>query len=115
MMANGIVMSNQVIELNETNFDQEVLGAGNAVLVQFWAEWSDPCKAMAPLLESVAGDGTLPVKVARLNVERHQELAELYGVRAVPTLLIFDRGGLRDQIVGRTCEADVREKLKHCQ
>jgi thioredoxin 1 len=105
-------MNNNVIELNETNFEQEVLGARNPVLVEFWAGWSEPCKALTPVLESVADDEAAPVKVARVNVEQHEELAEKYGVRAVPTLLIFNQGGLHDQIVGRTTEQEVREKLE---
>jgi thioredoxin 1 len=99
-------------ELNEANFEQEVLGARRLVLVQFWAGWSDPCKAMAPMLESIARDDAIPVKVVTVNVERHEELAEQYGVRAVPTLLIFNQGGLQDQIVGRATEREVRGKLE---
>lgn len=105
-------MMTNVIELNETNFAQEVLGAAEPVLVEFWAGWSDPCKAMAPMLESVAEDESVPVKIGRVNVEHHEDLAEQYGVRAVPTLLIFNQGGLQDEIVGRTTEQDVREKLE---
>ena len=105
-------MNNNVIELNEANFDREVLNATQPVLVEFWAGWSDPCKAMAPLLESVAEDEAVPVKIARVNVEDHENLTEQYGVRSVPTLLIFNQGGLQDQIVGRTTEQDVRERLE---
>ncbi len=105
-------MNNNVIELNEANFDREVLNATQPVLVEFWAGWSDPCKAMAPMLESVAEDDAVPVKVARVNVEHHEKLTEQYGVRAVPTLLIFNQGGLQDQIVGRTTEQAVRERLE---
>jgi len=105
-------MNNNVIELNEANFDREVLNATHPVLVEFWADWSDPCKAMAPMLESVAEDDAVPVKVARVNVEHHEKLTEQYGVRAVPTLLIFNQGGLQDQIVGRTTEQTVRARLE---
>ena len=101
-----------MIELNETNFDKEVINATQPVLVEFWAGWSATCKAMAPMLESVAEDEAMPVKVARVNVEDHENLTEQYGVRAVPTLLIFDQGGLRDQIVGRTTEHALRERLE---
>ena len=103
-------MNNHVIELTEANFEKEVLGARNPVLVQFWAGWSAPCKAMGPVLESVSED--VPVKVARVNVEHHEGLADQYGVRAVPTLLIFNRGDLQDQIVGRASEQEVREKVQ---
>lgn len=105
-------MNNNVIELNEANFNREVLNATQPVIVEFWAGWSDPCKAMAPLLESVAEDEAVPVKVARVNVEDHENLTEEYGVRSVPTLLIFNQGGLQDQIIGRTTEQAVREKLE---
>jgi thioredoxin 1 len=107
-----LIVNNNVIELNEANFDREVLNATQPVLVEFWAGWSDPCKAMAPLLESVAEDEAVPVKIARVNVEDHENLTEQYGVRSVPTLLIFNQGGLQDQIVGRTTEQDVRERLE---
>jgi len=100
-----------VIELNESNFEQEVLDANSPVLVQFWAGWSESSKAMAPVLESIAETHDLPVKVARLNVEQHEDLVEEYGVRAVPTCLIFNDGSLQDQIVGRTTEREVRRKL----
>ena len=105
-------MDNNVIELNESNFEQEVLGARSPVLVQFWAVWSEPCKAMTPALESVAGDETTSIKVARVNVEQNESLAGQYGVRAVPTLLIFNQGSLQDQVVGRASEFEVREKLE---
>ena len=105
-------MNNNVIELNEANFDREVLNATQPVLVEFWAGWSDPCKAMAPMLESVAEDKAVPVKLARVNVEDHENLTEQYGVRSVPTLLIFNQGGLQDQIVGRTTQQAVRERLE---
>jgi thioredoxin 1 len=105
-------VNNNVIELNEANFDREVLNATQPVLVEFWAGWSDPCKAMAPMLESVAEDKAVTVKLARVNVEDHENLTEQYGVRSVPTLLIFHQGGLQDQIVGRTTEQAVRERLE---
>ena len=107
-----LIVNNNVIELNEANFDREVLNATQPVLVEFWAGWSDPCKAMAPMLESVAEDKAVPVKLARVNVEDHENLTEQYCVRSVPTLLIFNQGGLQDQIVGRTTEQAVRERLE---
>jgi thioredoxin 1 len=105
-------MNDNFIELNEANFDREVLDAMQPVLVEFWAGWSEPCKAMAPVLESVAKDDAVPVKIARVNVERHENLTDQYGVRAIPTLLLFNQGALQDQIVGRTTEQAVRESLE---
>ena len=106
-----VIMNDNFIELNEANFDREVLDAMQPVLVEIWAGWSESCKAMAPVLESVAKDDAVPVKIARVNVERHENLTDQYGVRAVPTLLIFNQGTLQDQIVGRTTAQAVRERL----
>jgi thioredoxin 1 len=103
---------NNIIELNEANFDREVLNATQPVLVEFWAEWSGPCRDMKPMLESVAGNDAAPIKFARVNIEQHERLTEQYGVRTVPTLLIFNQGGLQDQIVGQTTEQAVRERLE---
>lgn len=108
-------MKQAQIELDETNFTQEVMDATHPVMVHAWASWSAPCREMTPLLESVADDvagAAGPVKLARLNVERNEELAIQYGVWAVPTVLIFNLGSLQDQIVGRTTEAQLREKLE---
>ena len=105
-------MNNNIIELSEANFNREVLNATQPVLVEFWAGWSESCKAMAPMLESVAEDEAFPVKIAKVNVEHHEELTDQYGVRAVPTLLIFNQGRLQDQIVGRTTEQAVRARLE---
>lgn len=101
-----------VVELNEANFAREVLGASSPVLVGFWASWSDPCRTMAAMMESVAGNQSVAVKVGRVNVEAQEELTEQCGVRVVPTLLLFNQGRLRDQIVGRVTEHDIREKLE---
>ncbi len=100
------------IELSEANFEIEVLNATQPVLVHFWAAWSESCKVLAPMLASVAEDYPFPVKIARVNVEEHEHLTEQYGVRAVPTLLIFNQGSLQDQIVGRTTEQAVHESLE---
>ncbi len=104
-------MNTHVIELNYSNFEQEVLRAQQPVLVEFWADWSAPCREMVPMLESVAEEDAGNLKVARVNVAYHETLTDQYGVRAVPTLLLFNQGGLRDQIVGRTTAHAVRESL----
>ena len=105
-------MSSAFIELNETNFAEEVLGSPDPVLVHFWAGWSQPSKAMTPVLEAVNEDISNPVRVGRVNLEQHEALAEQYGVQCVPTVLIFNQGGLQDQIVGRASEQEIREKLE---
>jgi len=105
------IVNNNFIELNELNFHREVLGALQPVLVEFWAGWSEASKAMAPLLETVAKDDAVAVKIVRVNVEHHENLTDQYSVRAVPTLLLFNQGTVQDQIVGRTTAQAVRESL----
>jgi thioredoxin 1 len=105
------IVNNYFIELNEANFEREVLSALQPVLVEFWAGWSEASKAMASLLETVARDDAVPVKIVRVNVEHHEILTDQYGVRAVPTLLLFNQGTVQDQIVGRTTAQAVRESL----
>jgi len=105
-------MKTNFIELNEANFDREVLSAMQPVLVEFWAGWSELCRDMAPMLESVAKDDAVPVKIAQVNVEDHENLTDQYGVLVVPTLLIFNQGTVQDQIVGRTTAQAVRERLQ---
>jgi thioredoxin 1 len=105
-------LGGSAIELNAANFQREVLGAAEPVLVAFWTEWSDACKAMVQVLESVVEDPSVPCKVGLVNAEENEELAEQYGVRTVPALLIFNQNSLRDRIVGRTTEPQVREKLE---
>jgi len=105
-------MSTRVIELNESNFDDEVLGASTPVLVEFWAEWSRSCQAMAPYMNSLAQEQGPAVKVAKVDVDGSPGLANRHGVRAVPTLLVFHQGAVHGQIVGVASSAQVRELLK---
>lgn len=106
-----IAMKNRVVDLNETNFDKEVLGASSPVMVQFWADWSAACKAWESLLESIAERETF-LKVGRVNMDGNEALAKKYGVRAVPTLLLFDQGSLQDQIIGSATKEEVFQKLE---
>ena len=106
------MVNNNFIELNEANFEREVLSALQPVQVEFWAGWSEASMAMAPLLETVAKDAAVPVKIVRVNVERHENLTDQYSVRAVPTLLLFNQGAAQDQIVGRTTAKAVCERLE---
>jgi len=99
-------------EVNLSDFEQEVLRSPQPVLLEFWAGWCSSSMALAPRLRSLAEEQQGVIKVARVNVDRNEALAERYFVRAVPTLLIFQHGTVQDQVVGLTTELALREKLE---
>ena len=99
------------VTLDESNFDKEVTQSEQPVLVDFWAEWCGPCKMIAPLLDEIATEKAGTVKVAKVNVDDNQNLSVKYNVRAIPALLFFKNGQLRDQVVGMTTRKDLLGRL----
>ena len=100
------------IKLDESNFDREVTQSDGAVIVDFWAEWCGPCKMIAPLLDEIAREKVGVVKVAKVNVDESQSLSFKYNIRAIPALLFFKNGQLRDQITGVTSKKDLLSRLE---
>ena len=100
------------VSINEANFDSEVTRSAQPVLVDFWAEWCGPCKMIAPLLDEIAREKAGVVKVVKVNVDQNQSLAVRYNVRAIPTLLFFKGGELRDQITGMASKKDLLNRLE---
>ena len=100
------------IEINETNFETEVLQANQPVVVDFWAEWCGPCKMIAPLLEEIATEQAGRVKVAKVDVDTNPVLAARFGIQSIPTLLYFAGGELRDKTVGVTGKRIILGKLE---
>src|SRR5689334_13168172 len=99
------------IDLDESNFDREIANSDKPVIVDFWAEWCGPCKMIAPLLDEIAKEKADAVKVAKVNVDNNQSLSFKYNIRAIPSLLFFKNGQLRDQITGMTSKKDLLGRL----
>ena len=100
------------ITLDESNFDREVNQNEKAVIVDFWAEWCGPCKMIAPLLDEIAKEKAESVKVAKVNVDENQSLSFKFNIRAIPSLLFFKNGQLRDQVTGMTSKKDLLGRIE---
>ena len=100
-----------ILTLTESNFDAEVVKSTTPVLVDFLAEWCGPCKMIAPILDELASEYDGRVKIGKVNIDDFQSLATQYGIRAIPTLLIFKDGQVFDQMVGLRSKRDFKEKL----
>ncbi len=89
-----------IAEVNDTNFESEVLQSSEPVLVDFWAPWCGPCRQIAPLVEQLAGENAGSAKVLKLNVDDAPQSAQSYGVSSIPTLMVFKNGEVVDRFVG---------------
>jgi thioredoxin 1 len=99
-------MSN-AIPVTDTNFDVEVLQAGTPVLVDFWAPWCGPCRAVAPAVDAIAKEFAGRVKVVKLNTDEEQEVAIKYGVVSIPTLMVFKNGEMVERVMGNRPKAEL--------
>ena len=104
-------MSDEIIYISGDNWESEVIKSDTPVLVDFWAEWCGPCKAIAPILDELAKDHTGKLKIAKVNVDENQELAGEHGIRSIPTLLIYQNGEVKEQMIGALNKSALEEKL----
>ncbi len=100
-----------IVTLTQENFAKEVLQSSQPILVDFWAEWCNPCKGLGPILDELAHEYDGRVRIGKVNVDDHQDLAAQYGVRSIPTLLLFKQGQVADQIVGLRGKRDLKVSL----
>jgi thioredoxin 1 len=103
--------SANIVTVTDASFEQEVLKSTVPVLVDFWAEWCGPCKMIGPILDELANEYEGRIKVAKLNIDEHQKIASDYGIRAIPTLLVFKEGQVAEQIVGLRSKRDLKASL----
>lgn len=92
--------SDKIVTLTSGNFEQEVLQSSEPVMVDFWAQWCGPCRMVAPTLEQLADERTGKVKIAKLNIDEHQDLAYKFGVQSIPTFILFKNGQVADRMMG---------------
>ena len=101
-----------MVELNDSTFESEVLRSEAPVLVDFWAPWCGPCRILAPVVEEIATSYSGRLKVGKLNVDDNQETTMTYGIRSIPTLIIFKNGKALDQIIGAVPKSEIERMVK---
>ena len=104
--------SDRILTLSEQNFDDEINQAKGPVLVDFWAGWCAPCKIVAPSLEQVAEEMSGRATVAKVNVDDHGDLANRFGIRSIPTLIVFKDGKVVDQMIGAAPLGQIRQLIE---
>jgi len=100
-----------MIELNDANFEHEVIASQSPVLVDFWAEWCGPCRAITPIVEEIAGQYAGRLKVGKVNVDDSAGTATRFGIRSIPSLLFFKDGKVVDTIIGVVPKGEILRKL----
>ncbi|MGM0568198.1 MAG: thioredoxin [Elusimicrobiota bacterium] len=99
------------IEVNDSNFEQEVLKSEKPVLVDFWAQWCGPCKMLSPVIDEIAEDNSQNLKVCKVNVDESRSSASNYGIMSIPTLVLFRDGKEIERIVGALPKEKIEEKI----
>jgi thioredoxin 1 len=103
--------ANWLQHLNERNYDEALVAAEGVLMVDFWAEWCGPCRAIGPVLEDLARSSNGTVTLAKVNVDENPGLAARYGIRSIPTILFVKDGKVRDQVVGAVPRPQIQAKL----
>ncbi len=104
--------SEAIVELNDSSFDTEVINSDKPVLVDFWAPWCGPCKALGPVIDEISNDFVDKVKVGKVNVDENPEISMKFGIRSIPTLIVFKNGEVQDQIIGAVPKSEIEKALE---
>ena len=102
-----------VIELNESNFENEVEKSNKTVLVDFWAPWCGPCRMLSPIVDEIAEEHS-DIKVCKVNVDEEQALAAKFGIMSIPTLVIFKNGNIANKLIGVQPKSEILKTLTSC-
>ena len=102
-----------IITLTQENFAKEVTESPGPILVDFWAEWCGPCKMLAPILDELAADYDGRVRFGKVNIDEHRQLAAQFNIQSIPTLLLFNKGQVTEQLVGLRSKKDLKARLDH--
>ena len=101
----------KIIEGTDDSFQKEVLAAEFPVLVDFWAPWCGPCKMLAPTLEEISEENSGKIKIVKINVDYNQKMAAKFGIKSIPTMIIFNKGELKNQIVGSLPKQEIEKAI----
>ena len=104
-------MADTALHLTEATFDTEIKSRSEVLMVDFWAEWCAPCRAIAPTLEELSRESAGKVSLAKVNVDESPALAARYGIRSIPTILFMKQGAVVDQVIGAVPKAQLKKKL----
>jgi thioredoxin 1 len=104
-------MSGNVVEITESNWDEEVVKSDTPVFVDFWAAWCGPCRAVEPIVKELSDEYAGQVKFGKLNVDDHGVVASRYGIHSIPTMLIFRDGEVADRVIGAVPKSMIEETL----
>ncbi|MDD3472987.1 MAG: thioredoxin [Desulfomonilaceae bacterium] len=103
--------SGKLLHVTDANFEEEILKSSTPALVDFWAAWCGPCRTVGPVVEELANEYGEKIKIAKLNVDDNKQTPSKYGVRGIPTLMLFKNGQVVDQIVGAVPKSKIKELL----
>jgi len=104
-------MAENVVEITDANFEEQVANSSTPVLVDFWAEWCGPCRMMAPTIEELASEYEGKVVVGKLNTDENRDVAVKFGISAIPTLILFNKGEVAQKLVGLSAKKDIKAAM----